>query len=164
MNMTLVVVFISIAIALIGFLFILILNELFKKKPEPKEKKLQSKPEVAKEEIKIKETKTTQKKIPVEKPQKIINTPIEKKENKIHKRRLPGWVVLGIILLAFVLPIIPISEREPYQITINEDNCDQVSDCVCKQIGGFLWLTGEQCSCTRYKTVTRFVPLFTLLF
>lgn len=89
------------------------------------------------------------------------------KQEEAKKKSFIGWIILAVILvllfLLFTLPMFPKSTEESYQETINRDNCDNSVGCVCMTHGGFLWLTCKQCSCTKYRTVTEYVPLVRLL-
>lgn len=86
------------------------------------------------------------------------------KEKSNNKTWIFLIIIAIVVFLAFILPVIPISERVSYQETVNEDNCDDDSGCVCTKKGGFLWLDCKQCTCTRYRTETRYVPLSQLVF
>lgn len=90
------------------------------------------------------------------------------------KKKKTGLIVLLISLVliciigitTFLIPI-PFSKislytetqkyeaQVSYQEYINRDNCDSDSSCVCTSHGGFLWLTCNQCSCTRHRTEVR---------
>jgi hypothetical protein len=87
-----------------------------------------------------------------------------KKQARHKSKAWIFWLVLIIIILVlFILPMFPKYEKQSYQETVNYDNCDSSAGCVCKQKGGFLWLTCKQCSCTRYREVARYVTLFQLM-
>jgi len=94
----------------------------------------------------------------------------DEKRYRIHKKEpktIKGWVVavviIIILLFIFVIPIFPKYENVSSQEIVNRDNCDGADNCVCKQRGGFLWTVCKQCSCTRHRTSTRYVPLIVAL-
>ena len=74
-------------------------------------------------------------------------------------------IIVGTLIIFFIpIPcekfelytdIVKYEAPTTYQETVNYDNCDSSSSCVCTNRGGFLWLTCKQCSCTRQTTEIR---------
>lgn len=102
-------------------------------------------------------------------PKKEVST--QDKSTKEKKSSFNIFLVVILVLLVvtgviFVVPI-PCDKKElytevvkyeaptTYQETVNYDNCDSSSGCVCTKHGGLLWLTCKQCSCTRHTTEVR---------
>ena len=93
------------------------------------------------------------------------------KEYHSDKKSYNSWLILVAVaviagIVIFAIPIsyskteyytetVKYETQESYQETVNQDNCDSSPSCVCKDHGGFLWLTCVQCSCTKSRTVVR---------
>ena len=94
-------------------------------------------------------------------------------ESKPKKKNTLVIVIVAITLIFvissisfFLIPIpfekyslttgmVTYNAQESYQETVNRNNCNDNSGCVCTSHGGFLWLTCVQCSCTKERTVVR---------
>jgi len=73
-------------------------------------------------------------------------------------------MIVILLILFFVVPIFPKYNNYSYQETVNADNCEKQSGCICEQRGHFLWLTCVQCSCTKYGTTTSYRTMAQMVF